>query len=118
MRKEELEYNIKNYVMDLIDDIMPANGLLGKMQNRTAKYWVEQNQWRLDDILSVFTDKEESIDTEGLVRQYEDILFEDGEFRLCLKDLVGDKYSNLLPNKIVLFNREDLYKLVGLDMPR
>ena len=52
MKKEEIEYNIKKYVYKLIDDMIPEDSILGKIENRTAKYWVQQNQWRLDKILS------------------------------------------------------------------
>lgn len=115
MRKEELIYNIKKYVYQLIDDVMPEKGLLGKIENRTAKYWVEQNQWRLDDILSVFTNKDGCIDGHQLVDMYKDVLFENGELRISLVDLVGDNYKSLMPDKIILFREDDLFKLVGVD---
>lgn len=115
MRKEELEYNIKKYVYRLIDDIMPEKGLLSKIENRTAKYWVDQNQWRLDDILSVFMDKDGCIDERHLVDYYRDALFEDGEIRISLSDLVGEKYKSMLPDKLILFREDDLSKLVGLN---
>ena len=115
MKKEELEYNIKKYVYQLIDDVMPENGLLGKIENRTAKYWVEQNQWRLDDILSVFMNKDGCIDGHQIIEMYKDVLFENGELRISLTDLVGDNYKSLMPDKIILFKEDDLYKLVGLN---
>lgn len=114
MKKDALEYNIKKYVYQLIDDIMPDKGFLGKIENRTAKYWVEQNQWRLDDILSVFMDKDECIDENHLIDYYKDVLFENGELRLSLTDLVGDRYKNMIPNKVVLFKEDDLYRLLGM----
>lgn len=114
MKKEELEYNIKKYVMQLIDDVLPEKGLIGKIENRTAKYWVEQNQWRLDDILSVFMDKDECIDGEQLINMYKDILFENGELRLSLADIIGEKYKSILPDKLIIFNEDDLYKLIGI----
>lgn len=113
MRKEELEYSIKKYVNQLIDDVLPESGILGKLSNRTAKYWVEQNQWRLNEILSVFTDKDECIDTEKLAEMYEDVLFENGELRLSLKEIAPDSVKTMLPDKIMIFKREDLHKLLG-----
>lgn len=114
MRKEELEYSIKKYVNQLIDDVLPESGILGKLSNRTAKYWVEQNQWRLDEILSVFTDKDECIDTKKLAEMYEDVLFENGELRLSLKEIAPDSIKTMLPDKIMIFKKEDLHKLLGL----
>ena len=86
MRKEELEYSIKQYVLQLINEVLPESGILGKLSNRTAKYWVEQNQWRLDEILSVFTDKDDCINTEKLAEMYED---EECKEILVLADLEG-----------------------------
>ena len=114
MRKEELKYSIKKYVNQLIDDVLPESGILGKLSNRTAKYWVEQNQWRLDEIISVFTDKDECIDTQKLAEMYEDVLFENGELRLSLKEIAPDSIKTMVPDKIMVFKREDLYTLLGI----
>lgn len=114
MRKEEISYNIKQFVYKLIDDMLPQDGLLGKIENRTAKYWVEQNQWRLNKILSSLTDENGGIDPNQLVEQYKDVLFEEGELRLSMKDIVPDVFSDILPNKIVVFTVDDLYKMFGL----
>ena len=114
MRKEELKYSITQYVNQLINDVLPESGILGKLSNRTAKYWVEQNQWRLDEILSVFTDKDECIDTKRLAEMYEDALFENGELRLSLKEIVPNSFKDMLPDKIMIFKRDDLYKLLGV----
>ena len=118
MRKEELEYSIKQYVNQLINDVLPESGILSKLGNRTAKYWVEQNQWRLDEILSVFTNKDGCIDTEKLAEMYEDVLFENGEFRLSLKEIAPDAVKAMLPDKIMIFKKEDLHKLLGLNKMR
>ena len=114
MKKEELKYSIKQYVLQLINDVLPESGFLGKLGNRTAKYWVEQNQWRLDEILSVFTDKDECIDTKRLAEMYEDALFENGELRLSLKEIAPEGVKAMLPDKIMIFKKDDLHKLLGL----
>lgn len=113
MRKEELEYNMKKYVYQLIDDFFPETNMISKIENRTAKYWVEQNQWRLDEILSAFTDKDESIDTDRLLQIYEDVLFENGEFRVSFKEFAPDSIKPLIPDKVAVFHKTDLYKMVG-----
>ena len=101
MRKEELEYSIKQYVLQLINDVLPESGILG--------------QWRLDEILSVFTDKDECIDTEKLAEMYEDVLFENGELRLSLTEIAPSAVKDMLPDKIMIFKRDDLHKLLGLN---
>ena len=118
MRKEELKHSIIQYVHQLINDVLPESGLISKLGNRTAKYWVEQNQWRLDEILSVFTDKDECIDTEKLAEMYEDALFENGELRLSLKEIAPESVKTMLPDKIMIFKKDDLHKLLGLNRVR
>ena len=118
LKKEELEHSIKQYVNQLIDDVFPEYSILGKLSNRTAKYWIEQNQWRLDEILSVFTNKDECIDTEKLAEMYEDVLFENGELRLSLKEIAPNGIKAMLPDKIMIFKREDLHKLLGINKTR
>jgi hypothetical protein len=115
MKKEELKYSIKQYALQLINDVLPESGILGKLSNKTAKYWVEQNQWRLDEILSAFTDKDECIDTQKLAEMYEDVLFENGELRLSLKEIAPESLKTMLPDKIMIFKKDDLYKLLGLN---
>lgn len=114
MRKEEISFSIKTYVYKLIDDMMPADGILGKIENATAKYWVEQNQWRLDKILSSLTDQNGEIDPNQLIEQYKKVLFEDGELRLSTKEIVPEVYKNILPDKIVVFTINDLYQFFGI----
>lgn len=118
MKKEELKYSIKQYVLQLINDVLPESGILGKLGNITAKYWVEQNQWRLDEILSVFTDKDGCIDTEKLAEMYEDVLFENDELRLSLKEIAPEGVKAMLPDKIMIFKRDDLHKILGLNKMR
>ena len=115
MRKEELKYSITQYVHQLINDVLPESGILSKLGNVTAKYWVEQNQWRLDEILSVFTDKDECIDIEKLAAMYEDVLFVNGELRLSLKEVAPDSVKAMLPDKTMIFKRDDLHRLLGLN---
>lgn len=115
MKKEEFEYRIKTYVFNLIDTIMPMDGLLDRVKNATAKYWVEQNQWRLDEIVSVFTDKDGCIDEQCLMKHYENVLFENDELRLSLKGIVPENYQQFLPDKVILFKKEEFYKLLGIE---
>lgn len=118
MKKEELEYSIIQYVHQLINDVLPESGLLSKLSNRTAKFWVEQNQWRLDEILSVFTNKDGCIDTEKLAEMYEDVLFENGELRLSLREIAPEGVKAMLPDKIMIFKKDDLHKILGLSRMR
>ena len=54
------------------------------------------------------------IDTERLAELYKEALFENGELRLSLKEIVPNGFKDMLPDKIVIFKRDDLYKLLGI----
>lgn len=114
MKTDDLIYNIKLYVYKLIDDMIPQSTLIGKIENKTAKYWVEQNKWRLNKILCSLKDENGEIDPNQLAEQYKDILFEEGELRLSIREIVPEIYSDLMPDKIVLFTIDDLYQLFGI----
>ena len=55
------------------------------------------------------------IDTEKLAEMYEDVLFENGELRLSLKEIAPSSIKDMLPDKIMIFKKDDLYKLLGLN---
>ena len=54
------------------------------------------------------------IDTEKLAEMYEEVLFENGELRLSLKEIAPDAVKAMLPDKTMVFKRDDLHKLLGL----
>ena len=117
MKVDELKLRINNFTSEIIDMYMPPTDFFGKMKNATMKLWVDQNIWKLDPILNQFVDKNQCIDVEKVKNQYESVLFENGELKL---DIVGmlpddmDYVKALLPNKIVLLHKQDLYKLLGI----
>jgi hypothetical protein len=45
---------------------------------------------------------------------YEDVLFENGELRLSLKEIAPDGVKAMLPDKVMIFKQDDLYKLLGI----
>ena len=49
---------------------------------------------------------------------YEDVLFENGELRLSLKEIASDAVKAMLPDKIMIFKRDDLHKILGLNKMR
>ena len=49
---------------------------------------------------------------------YEDVLFENGELRLSLKEIAPDAVKAMLPDKTMIFKKEDLHKLLGLNKMR
>lgn len=117
MKVDELKLRINNFAGELIDMYVPPIDFFGKMKNATMKLWVDQNMWKLDNILDQFADQNHCIDVQKVKTMYENVLFENDELRLDLYELLPESMENIkqfLPNKIILLKKQDLYKLLGL----
>ena len=114
MKIEEIKMRMHKFVNNMIDLYMPPTNFLDKMKNATAKLWIDQNIWQIDAMLDSFGDKDHQIDVDKIMEYYEDVLFEDGDLRLDIKSMIPDDYEwmkNQLPNKIILFKKEDLHNI-------
>lgn len=115
MKIDEIKLKIKNFINDTLDLYFPPTNFFDKLKNATAKLWVEQNTWRLNKILEAFADEHHEIDGEKIIEMYEDVLFENGELKVNVKEIIPENMgwiNEYLPNKIILFKKEDLHKIV------
>lgn len=114
MNTSEVKSRINNFLNNTIDLYMPPTTFVDKMRNSTAKFWLEQNSWRINKAIDAFGDENNEIDQNTLMKYYENILFENGELRLDIKDMLPETMKwlgDLLPNKLILFKKEDLYNI-------
>lgn len=114
MTTSEIKLRINRFLNNTIDLYMPPTSFLDKMKNSTAKFWLEQNSWRINKAVDVFGDSNNNIDIDVLMKHYEDTLFENGELKLDIKGMIPESMKWLneyLPNKIILFKKEDLYNI-------
>lgn len=117
MKIDELKLRINNFAGELIDMYVPATDFFSKMKNATMKLWVDQNMWKLDMVLEQFADQNRCIDVDKVKMYYENALFENGELKLDVVGMIPDNMEMLkqiLPNKIVILHKQDLYKLLGM----
>lgn len=116
---QEIQLRLETYVYDIINQIFPGNDVFNKLKSTTAKYWVKQNIWRMDSILNNFVDKEGLIDIEETINFYVDSMFdENGKFSINLQDLIhGTSLETLIPNKTIIFSKNDLMKLFNISCP-
>lgn len=114
---QEIQLRLETYVNDIINQIFPGNDVFNKLKCTTAKYWVKQNIWRMDNILNNFVDNEGLIDIEETINFYVDSMFdENGKFSINLGDLIqGTTLETLIPNKTIIFSKNDLMKLFGIN---
>jgi hypothetical protein len=116
---QEIQLRLETYVYDIINQIFPGNDVFNKLKSTTAKYWVKQNIWRMDNILNNFVDNEGLIDIEETINFYVDSMFdENGKFSINLGDLIqGTSLESLIPNKTIIFSKNDLMKLFNISCP-
>lgn len=111
MKDDEVKMRIVNFINSTIDLYMPPINFFDKLKNSTAKLWVEQNQWRLGKAINAFSDENHEIDVDKVVDYYERALFENGELRLDIKNMLPESFQwvkEYLPNKIILFKSDDI----------
>ena len=113
---QEIQLRLETYVYDIINQVFPGNDVFNKLKSTTAKYWVKQNIWKMDNILNNFVDKEGLIDIEETINFYVDSMFdENGKFSINLQDLIqGTTLETLIPNKTIIFSKNDLMKLFNI----
>ena len=114
---QEIQLRLETYVNDIINQIFPGNDMFNKLKSTTAKYWVKQNIWRMDNILNNFVDRDGLIDIEETINFYVNSMFdENGKFSINLGDLIqGTSLESLIPNKTIIFSKNDLMKLFNIN---
>lgn len=114
-----IQLSLETYVYDIINQVFPGNDVFNKLKSTTAKYWVKQNIWKMDNILNNFVDKDGLIDIEETINFYVDSMFdENGKFSINLQDLIqGTTLETLIPNKTIIFSKNDLMKLFNISCP-
>mgnify|MGYP003436431685 FL=1 len=107
MKPEVLKLKLETFSSGIIDSVIDS-----KLMNITAKFFIKQNLWRLDNIFNNFIDKNGEIDTVLLSNMIEESLFVDGRYTLELRSILPQDIKNLLPDKIIIFTKEDLEKIL------
>jgi hypothetical protein len=114
MKIDGIKLRINQFINSTIDLYLPPTNFFDKMKNATAKLWIDQNMWRLNKALDSFGDQNGEIDIDKILCYYEDLIFEQDELRLDVKSMIPKQYewlNDYLPNKIILFKKEDLKHL-------
>jgi hypothetical protein len=111
MKTDEIKLRVYKFLENTIDLYIPPIGFFDKMKNSTAKLWLEQNKWKMDKAVDSFGDENMEIDIETILKHYEQALFENGELRIDVKTMIPQQFEwvkDYLPNKIILFKKDDL----------
>lgn len=98
-------------VENLIDTYFSSNTISERFINATVKIFVNQNIDKLDNVISLFADKDGYIDTDMIIREYGKALGTD-VLVFDLRDFVdNDMIRRALPNKALAIKIEDMAKI-------
>lgn len=113
MKPDEIKLRMCSYVNELIDDIFPGGELFNRLKSATAKFWIEQNVWRLDAILNQFKDANGDIDIVAAEKIYSETLFdEEGKLRINLRTIISNEsVSKFFPDSTVLLTKDDIHSI-------
>lgn len=111
MRIGEVKMRIGKTVMSLIDTYFGGSSLNEKFINSTLKIIVKQNLYRLDSMLNLFADQNGDINTVEVVKEYANMIDEEG-LTFDIKQYVdNDLIKNMIPDKILIIKRDDIINM-------
>ena len=111
MRTGEVKMRIGKTAISLIDTYFGGTSFNEKFINSTLKIIFKQNLYRLDSILVLFADQNGEINTMELVKEYSNMIDEEGVTFDIKKFVDNDLIKNMIPDKILIIKREDIINM-------
>lgn len=111
MKIGEVKMRLSNSVMGLIDTYFSGNALNEKFVNSTLKIILKQNLYKIDSILSLFTDQNGEINTDEIVAEYSKMIDENGIVFDLKKYIDNDLIKTIVPDKVLILKREDILNI-------
>lgn len=111
MKIGEVKMRLSNSVMGLIDTYFSGNALNEKFVNSTLKLILKQNLYKIDSILSLFTDQNGEINTDDIVAEYSKMIDENGIVFDLKKYIDNDLIKTIVPDKVLILKREDILNI-------
>lgn len=112
MKIGEVKMRLSNSIIDMIDTYFGGSTMNEKFINSTLKIILKQNIYKIDDILTLFADKDGDIDVANVVEEYSKMIGDQG-IVFDLKQYVDNDFAkSLIPDKVLIIKREDIAKLL------
>ena len=96
MKKEDLKPKLQAFLHQMMSEWFPDKNVLRGLGNAL----IDANVNKYDNILDMFADENGEIDVEGIIKNMDDTI------EIDLQSL-----SPILPNRILLITKNDLWKL-------
>lgn len=113
MKAGEVKMRLSNVIIEMIDTYFGGNSMNEKFINSTLKIILKQNLYKVDSILTLFTDKNGDINMQEIVEEYSKMIGDNGMFFDLKQYIDNDFAKSLIPDKILVIKQEDIFKLLA-----
>lgn len=113
MKAGEVKMRLSNVIIEMIDTYFGGNAMNEKFINSTLKIILKQNLYKVDSILTLFTDKNGDINMQEIVEEYSKMIGDDGMVFDLKQYIDNDFAKSLIPDKILVIKQEDIFKLLA-----
>lgn len=113
MKAGEVKMRLSNVIMEMIDTYFSGNAMNEKFINSTLKIILKQNLYKVDSILTLFTDKNGDINMQEIVEEYSKMIGDNGMVFDLKQYIDNDFAKSLIPDKILVIKQEDIFKLLS-----
>lgn len=113
MKAGEVKMRLSNVIMEMIDTYFSGNAMNEKFINSTLKIILKQNLYKVDSILTLFTDKNGDINMQEIVEEYSKMIGDNGMVFDLKQYIDNDFAKSLIPDKILVIKQEDIFKLLA-----
>lgn len=112
MKTSEFKLKVVGGINNLIDDYFGSNNISDKFINSTLKILVKQNTHKFDDILELFADEKGEIDTQEMIKEYSNLIGEQGLVFDIKQYIKSDFIKNMMPNKVLIIKKDDIINML------
>jgi hypothetical protein len=113
MKAGEVKMRLSNAVFNLVDTYFGGSAINEKFVNSTLKIIIKQNLYKIDSMLELFSDQYGEIDIHEIIKEYSNMIDEQG-FVFDLKKYVdNDMIKGLIPNKVLIIKRDDILNILN-----
>ena len=102
MKVDTLKLKLNNFIYDLIDKVFPKGDIISSIGNATAKFYIDQNMYKLDTYLKPFADVNGDIDTRRFMNLLEENVFSSGVFKLNISKYLPKEVNKFMPCDIII----------------
>lgn len=113
MKAGEVKMRLSRAVLELVDTYFGGSAINEKFVNATLKIVIKQNLYKIDSVLELFTDQYGEINVHDIVKEYSNMIDEQGIVFDLKKYVDNDIIKGLIPDKVLVIKRDDILNILN-----